>query len=156
MSSLILLFVALPAIELYLLLELGSAIGALETFAIIFLTGALGASLVRSQGVGVLQQISHESSQGRMPALKLVEGLMLLLAGALLVTPGFLTDTLGFLTLVPPVRQWAAQHLAKRILTSSSSLMFYSVNHQGSPKAPPPGVIDVEAKDVNHNRPNPK
>lgn len=118
------LFILVPAVELYLLIAVGTQIGAAWTFGLILLTGFLGASLVRRQGLGVYRRIQEESARGRLPALELVEGLVLLLAGALLITPGLLTDTVGFLALVPALRQRAARALARRAVIGGTGAVF--------------------------------
>jgi UPF0716 protein FxsA len=108
---LLLLFVALPALELGLLIEIGRRIGTGATLALIVTTGVVGAALARHQGLGVLRVLQRETAAGRLPAGSLVDGVILLLAGALLVTPGVLTDAFGFVCLVPAFRE-----LAKRAL----------------------------------------
>lgn len=119
--ALVALFVILPAVELYLLITLGTEVGALNTLLIILVTGTVGAALVRQQGFSVFQRIQAESAAGRLPALELIEGLVLLVAGALLVTPGLLTDATGFLALVAPLRRRAAQAIADRIVVGTQS-----------------------------------
>jgi UPF0716 protein FxsA len=104
MGVLLLLFIVLPATELALLIEVGRRIGTGATLALIILTGMLGASLARWQGLGVLRAIQVETAAGRLPAAQLVDGLIILVASALLVTPGVLTDAFGFLCLVPAFR----------------------------------------------------
>ena len=104
MGRLLLLFIAVPAVELALLIELGRWIGTPGTLAIIVLTGAAGASLARRQGLRVLRELQEESAAGRLPAAPLMDGAIILLAGALLITPGILTDVFGFLCLVPATR----------------------------------------------------
>jgi UPF0716 protein FxsA len=111
MGKLLLLFILVPAVELVLLIELGGRIGTMATLALIVLTGALGASLARWQGLGVVRTMKSELAAGRIPAYSIVDGVIILLAGALLMTPGFLTDIVGFLCLVPGVR-----HVVKRML----------------------------------------
>ena len=98
MGRLLLLFVLVPALELVLLIELGQRIGTLPTLGLIVLTGVVGASLARSQGLRVLQELQRETEAGRLPAEPLVDGALILVAGALLVTPGVLTDAFGFFT----------------------------------------------------------
>ena len=100
----LLLFIGLPMAELALLLKFGKIIGILETFAIIILTGALGATLARWQGLRVLSRIQQDVGQGKMPAPHLIDGVMILVASAVLLTPGFITDAIGFSLLIPPVR----------------------------------------------------
>ena len=104
-AKLLLLFILVPLIELFLLIEIGSQIGTLSTLTIIVLTGILGAFLARRQGIGVLHQIRTEIANGRLPATQLADGVIILLAGAVLITPGVLTDALGFLCLIPASRK---------------------------------------------------
>ncbi len=115
MGRLLLLFVVLPAVELALLIELGQRIGTLETLGIIIVTGMLGASMARSQGMKVLRRVQSEVAAGRMPADSMVDGVMILLASALLVTPGVLTDAFGFLCLVPAFRSVVKRTLWQRL-----------------------------------------
>ena len=111
MGRLLLLFVVLPAVELALLIEIGSRFGTLHTLALIVLTGVVGASLARGQGLGVMREIQQEVAAGRLPASSLVDGVIILVAAALLVTPGILTDAFGFFCLIPSLRG-----VVKRIL----------------------------------------
>jgi len=104
MARLLFLFVLVPAIELALLIEIGSRIGTFTTLAIIVVTGVLGAALARHEGFGVLRTVQERLARGELPADPLVEGALILAAGALLMTPGFLTDAIGFLCLIPPTR----------------------------------------------------
>jgi len=101
---LVLLFTVLPAVELALLIEIGSNIGAGNTIFIIIFTGALGAYLARLQGFLVLRKIQDDLNQGIMPSAQLLDGLMILAGGIVLLTPGFITDTMGFLLLIPWTR----------------------------------------------------
>lgn len=105
MGALFLLFLVLPAVELALLIEIGSRIGTFETIALIVVTGTIGAALARQQGFHVLRQVQVETTAGRMPAGAIVDGVMILVAGALLITPGVLTDVFGFLCLIPFTRR---------------------------------------------------
>ena len=103
-ARLLALFIAIPVVELFLFLQIGSRIGLMPTIAIVILTGILGASLTRSQGLKTLARYQQALAEGRMPHEEVIEGLMILAAGAVLLTPGFLTDAIGFLLLVPPIR----------------------------------------------------
>ena len=104
-AKLLLLFILVPLVELFLLIEIGRLIGTLSTLTIIVCTGILGAFLARRQGIGVLHQIRTEIANGRLPAAQLADGVIILLAGAVLITPGVLTDALGFLCLIPASRK---------------------------------------------------
>jgi len=114
MGRLLILFVLVPALELALLIELGSRIGTVATLGIIAATGVLGATLARRQGLEVLQRLQHETAAGRLPADPLIDAAFLLVAGALLVTPGVLTDAVGFLCLVPAFRAIVRRELRRR------------------------------------------
>jgi len=114
-GGLLLLFVLVPAVELALLIELGSRIGTLATLAIIAGTGIAGAFIARRQGLGVLQRLQQETNEGRLPADPLIDGAFLLVAGALLVTPGVLTDVVGFLCLVSRFRRLVRRGLRRRL-----------------------------------------
>ena len=111
----LLLFLAVPAVELYLLVVVGSRLGIAATVGVILLTGIVGWSLVRRQGFSTLQRIQAELGSGRLPALEMASGVVLLGAGLLLITPGFLTDTVGFLMLVPPLRRVVAGGIVHRL-----------------------------------------
>ncbi|MDJ0850078.1 MAG: FxsA family protein [Myxococcota bacterium] len=115
MGRLLLLFVVLPAVELGLLIEVGGLIGTPATLGLIVVTGVVGASLARRQGLGVISQIQRETAEGRMPAGTVVDGVIILLAGALLVTPGILTDAFGFLCLVPAFRRLLKREAIRRL-----------------------------------------
>jgi len=98
-------FILVPVIEIILLIKIGGAIGGLSTILIVISTAALGAYLVRREGLATLQAVQDEISRGRVPALQMAEGIALLFAGAVLLTPGFMTDAIGFVLLVPSIRR---------------------------------------------------
>ena len=102
---LLLLFVAVPLVEIYLLLEVGGIIGAVPTIGLVVLTAVVGATLVRAQGFSTIRQVQRSMEAGEVPAVAIIEGIFLLVAGALLLTPGFLTDAIGFGCLIPPLRR---------------------------------------------------
>jgi UPF0716 protein FxsA len=104
MVVLVFLFIAIPVVELALLIEVGSRIGTLPTLGLIVVTGVVGAGLARMQGLAVLQRIHGDMSRGELPASALVDGVIILMAAALLITPGILTDAFGFLCLIPAFR----------------------------------------------------
>ena len=105
---LFLLFLTVPLIEIYFLIQVGQHIGALSTILLCILTAALGAILLRIQGLLTLLRAREKLQRGEIPADNLLEGLILLVAGVLLLTPGFVTDVIGFLCLVPSLRSLLA------------------------------------------------
>jgi len=109
--KLLLLFLIIPMVELFLLIEIGKAIGTLEVILLTIATGIAGAALAKSQGLSILRKIQKEMAEARIPAANLIDGLMILIGGILLLTPGGLTDAFGLLLLVPWTRV-----LMKRLL----------------------------------------
>ena len=110
----LLLFILVPIIEIWLMIDIGSVIGAGWTVLAIISTAIIGASLVRYQGIGVYSRLNQTAARGEIPAMEMIEGLTLLISGVLLLTPGFITDALGFLLLIPPLRRWFALNMLKR------------------------------------------
>ncbi len=109
------LFTLVPLLELYLLIRLGTYMGAVDTIAIVIGTGLVGGLLAKSQGLAVLDRMRTELNQGRPPAESLIDGLLILMAGAMLITPGLLTDGLGLLLLIPWSRQAFKSWLTRKI-----------------------------------------
>ena len=107
------LFIFLPMVELYLLIMLGSRIGAMPTIGLIVLTGIIGATLARQQGLSVLSKIQREMASGKPPTQELVEGALIVVGGIVLLTPGIVTDIFGFSLLVPPVRKIVCRSLTR-------------------------------------------
>jgi len=115
MIKLLILFLLLPAVELIVLIEIGREFGILFTLVLILTTGVLGAYLAASQGLLVLRQIQKEMSEGRLPAVTLLDGAIVLLAGLVLLTPGIVTDAIGFFCLIPTCRQIIRKFLFNRL-----------------------------------------
>lgn len=99
-----LLFIIIPILEMWLLIEVGGEIGALNTVALVFLTAIIGFALLRHQGVSTLARAQQRMAEGQMPAKEMAEGICLAVGGALLLTPGFITDAFGFVCLLPGLR----------------------------------------------------
>lgn len=107
-----LVFLLLPIVELYLLLRVGAVIGAFPTLVLVLFTAVLGSFLVRRAGLATFLRARATMAKGEVPAVELLEAMVLLVSGLLLITPGFVTDSLGFVLLVPAVRR----HLISRVL----------------------------------------
>lgn len=99
-----------------MLIQVGGIIGVIPTIALCIMTAALGASLLRLQGLQTLATVRQKLDRGEVPAVDLIAGAILLLSGMLLLTPGFLTDCLGFLCLVPRVRLYFAAAILKYLM----------------------------------------
>lgn len=115
LTRLLLLFIVVPVIELFLLIEVGRVIGTLPTIGLIIVTGVVGAFLARLQGLQVLMKIRGQLQSGQLPTDALFDGAIILIAGAFLMTPGILTDTLGFLCLIPATRRLIKRSIQGRI-----------------------------------------
>jgi len=113
-GRLLLLFIAVPAVELMLLIEIGQRIGTLATIGLIMGTGIVGASLARQQGMSAFARLRTDLADGRLPTEPIVDGVLILVAGAVLITPGVLTDLSGFLLLVPACRRLLKRSLKRR------------------------------------------
>lgn len=105
---LFILFLVVPLLEIYILVKVGSVIGALPTILLCIFTAALGAALLRHQGIRTLARVREKLDQGEIPAVDLLAGLILLFSGLLLLTPGFFTDIFGFACLIPRWREYLA------------------------------------------------
>lgn len=110
---LLVLFVAVPALELYVILQAADAFGVLETVAALVLISFAGAWLCKREGFSTLAKIQGALNEGRIPTRELQDGALILLAGALLLTPGFLGDVVGIFLLFPPTRALARTFLAR-------------------------------------------
>ena len=112
--KLFLAFTIIPFLEIYLLIEIGSYIGAVNTLMIVILTGFLGALLARHQGLKTMLKVRESLARGEMPAEHLLDALLIFLAGIVLLTPGFLTDLVGFTILIPTTRFHFKRWLRKK------------------------------------------
>lgn len=146
---LLFLFIVVPVLEISLLIQVGGAIGGLNTILFVIFTAFLGAYLVRQQGFATLSKLQQETQAGRVPALQIAEGVALLFAGAVLLTPGFITDAIGFFLLIPVCRRGLIAILASRYSQRSGSTFSYTdYSNQGSrTKQETPTVIEGEYTD---------
>jgi UPF0716 protein FxsA len=121
---LVALFIVVPLVELYVIIQVGQEIGALPTVAVLVADSLVGSVLLRSQGRGAWRRFNDAMAAGRVPAREVLDGALVIFGGALLLTPGFLTDILGVVLLIPPtralVRGFLARRLAQRMVTSAT------------------------------------
>jgi UPF0716 protein FxsA len=138
-ALLVALFIAVPILELYAIIEIGGAIGVLPTLALLLAMSLLGAALLRQQGRGAWRRFNAALAEGRFPGREVADGLMITVGGALLLTPGFVTDGVGLLLLVPPTRAVARRllraYLGRRVLVLGGP----------APAPPPRRDYDFEA-----------
>jgi len=111
---LVLLFIVVPIAELYVLIQIGQAIGILPTIALLILDSILGAILMRSQGRAAWMRFNRALAEGRVPGREVIDAVLVIFGGALLLTPGFLSDILGLILLLPPTRAIVRRVLVRR------------------------------------------
>jgi UPF0716 protein FxsA len=106
------ILIGIPVAEIFVFIELGGKIGALNTIILTFLTAAAGMLLLRMQGISILTQAQERLNAGLSPVREVLSGILLAVAGLFLLIPGFLTDAVGFLLFLPPLRNLIADSLA--------------------------------------------
>jgi len=112
--KLFLAFTLVPFIEIYLLIKIGAQIGAFNTILIVILTGLLGASLARLEGIKTMTKVRESLNRGDLPAEEMLDAMLIFVAGVVLLTPGFITDLTGLALLVPKARYWFKRWLRKK------------------------------------------
>ena len=105
MNPFFLLFIGLPALEIFLLIKIGGQVGALNTVALIFLTAIIGIYFAKLQGIQTLKSGMINLYQNKMPVYEMMSGASIAIAALLLIIPGFLTDLIGFFLLIPFTRK---------------------------------------------------
>jgi len=140
---LVLLFIAVPIIELFVILQVGQAIGVLPTIAILIADSILGSVLMRSQGRAAWRRFNEALAAGRPPAREVIDGVLVIFGGALLLTPGFVTDLAGLALLLPPTRAVIRTVLVRRLAHRMTVAAF----GPGPPGAVPPRARRAPGED---------
>jgi UPF0716 protein FxsA len=128
---LILLFIAVPIVEIYVIVRVGELIGVLPTLALLVADALLGSLLLRHQGRGAWRRFNAALAERRFPGREVADGLMIAVGATLLLTPGFVTDVFGLILLLPPTRA-----IVRRLLRAYVSRRIAVVSVGG----PPPGA----------------
>ena len=149
MPLLLILFIAVPLVELYVIIQVGQVIGVLPTLALLVVSAVLGSLLLRQQGRSAWRRFNAALDERRFPGREVADGLMIAVGGTLLLTPGFITDAVGLLLLVPPsralVRRGLLAVLARRFRLVSGPAGWGHDRMRGTPGRPPGGrPYDVE------------
>lgn len=145
----LLLFLALPFVEIAGFVIVGKEIGVLATLGLIILSAVLGFSLLRRQGLSLLNQMKAETAAGRAPQREIIHGTMLIFAGILLIIPGFLTDIIGLLLFIPFVRDmiWN-RFLRNRVVMATSFTTGSSTSGFNQPRYnQDEDIIDLDPED---------
>jgi len=117
MPLLFVLFIVVPLVELYVIIQVGQSIGALNTIGLLVLDSIIGTVLMRSQGRAVWRRFNAALQAGRPPTREILDGALVIFGGALLLTPGFLTDVFGLMLLAPPSRAVIRRVLMRGLLS---------------------------------------
>ena len=132
-----LLFIGIPILEVILFITIGKYIGLWNTIFIIIITGVIGAVLVKSQGISILNRTLEEIKLNKIPILSIFEGIAIFIAGAFLLTPGFLTDTIGCILLIPKTRSLVISYVTsylKKGTIYKEKTTYYSNKKNGKNK----------------------
>lgn len=114
------LVLAVPLIDLWLLIEVGRAIGAGRTFLLMLLIAVAGLALIRRMGLATLLRARERMAAGEPPSEEMLDAALLTLGGVLLLIPGFVTDVMALVCLLPPLRHWLAARLSVRAGAAAS------------------------------------
>lgn len=147
-GRLFLLFITVPVLEMILLMFVSKWIGIAGTLILILATGALGASLARSQGLGVLHKLQESIQNGIPPTHTLIEAVLVLIGGIVLLTPGLITDAIGFSLMAPAVRQFVARHMMQAISRHIASSSIKNHPHQNPSATRPSPSQDDDVIDI--------
>ena len=140
---LVLLFIVVPIVEIYVIIQVGQAIGALWTIALLVADSIIGSMLMRSQGRAAWRRFNAALGERRPPAREVLDGVLVIFGGALLLTPGFITDIFGLIFLIPPTRV-----LVRRLLVRRATLRVMRVEtppqRNGRPRDVEGTAIDID------------
>jgi UPF0716 protein FxsA len=149
---LVLLFIVVPIAELFVIIQVGEAIGVWWTIALLIADSILGSMLMRSQGRAVWRRFNEAMQAGRAPAREVLDGVLVIFGGALLLTPGFISDVLGLLLLLPPTRAVVRTLLVRRF-AHRTVLSMATPRPRGGPAFDVEGTaVDVDADGIEPRR----
>lgn len=155
MALLVILFIVVPIVELYVIIQIGSLIGVWPTLGLLLADALLGSLLLRHQGRGAWRRFNQALAERRFPGREVADGLMIAIGGTLLLTPGFVTDIFGVLLLLPPTRA-----IARSLLRRYAAHRFVVVGVGGAGASPPgrnpasrPYDFDATAEEIDEDDP---
>jgi UPF0716 protein FxsA len=134
-ALLLLLFLVMPLVELYVILQVGSEIGVLPTIGLLLLASFLGAWLVRREGAKTWAAFRKAIEEGRVPARETADGALVILGGALLLTPGFVTDVFGLCFVAPPTRAVVRRAVMSLVTARYAPLRWTAAGRAGARRA---------------------
>jgi UPF0716 protein FxsA len=140
---LVLIFILVPIAELYVIIQVGEAIGLVPTLVLLIADAVLGSMLMRQQGRAAWMRFNRALAENRMPHKEVIDGVLVIMGGALLLTPGFITDIFGLVLLIPPtralVRSLGVRFGFRRFLMGKRAATWTVGRMQGTRGGPPRG-----------------
>jgi UPF0716 protein FxsA len=155
MLLLVLIFIAIPIAEIYVIIQVGEAIGPWWTVLILIADSVIGSWLLRSQGRRVWARFRETLQHGDIPHREVIDGVLVIFGGAFLITPGFITDIIGVALLIPPTRAVFRGLLVRRL----GKRLEFRVGRRGTaPGGPPPSPDGdvVEGTATEYDAPTPR
>ncbi len=152
MAILVALFIVVPIVELYVIIQIGSLIGVVPTLALLLADALLGSLLLRHQGRGAWRRFNAALAERRFPGREVADGLLIAIGGTLLLTPGFVTDIVGLILLIPPTRA-----IVRRLLRGYVGRRFVIVGAPGMPGQGRPDRsydFDANAEEIDTDDPS--
>jgi UPF0716 protein FxsA len=154
-ALLIVLFIVVPIAELYVILQVGDAIGAVWTILLLAADSVLGSVLMKSQGRSVWRRFNAALAESRAPTREVFDGVLVIFGGAFLITPGFITDVIGVFLLVPPTRALVRRAAARRLL-GAGAIRVARAAGRGRGRDRAPEQWDVEGTATEYDREAPR
>jgi UPF0716 protein FxsA len=148
---LIAIFIAVPIAEIYVIIKIGEAIGAVPTILILIADSVIGSMLWRSQGRRVWSRFRQTVERGGIPHREVIDGVLVVFGGALLITPGFISDVFGILLLLPPTRALFRGLFVRRL---ARRVQIRAFRRRGQDRSGPD--YDVEGTATEYNAPPPR
>jgi UPF0716 protein FxsA len=148
MLLLALIFIVVPIIEIYVIIQVGQAIGALWTVLLLVVDSIIGARLLRWQGGRAWVNFQNALAAGRIPHREILDGVLIIVGGAFLLTPGFVTDALGLVLLIPPSRAVVRRFVVAALTRRSGARLARVVVRRvpGRPDPPPPTATPTDSE----------
>jgi UPF0716 protein FxsA len=137
----VLIFIIVPIAELYVIIQVGEAIGLIPTLVLLLLDAVLGSMLLRHQGRAAWVRFNRAIAEGRLPHKEVFDGVLIILGGALLITPGFITDIFGLVLLIPPTRaivRAISSRIVRRRMAMGEAVFWTMGRTRPAPEGPGP------------------
>ena len=147
----VLIFIIVPIAELYVIIQVGEAIGTIPTLVLLLLDALLGSMLLRHQGRAAWVRFNRAIAEGRLPHKEVFDGVLIILGGALLITPGFITDIFGLVLLIPPTRaivRAISSRIVRRRMAMGEAVFWTMGRTRPAPEGPGPAPGGRDAPPV--------